>query len=226
MENYKDIETKYIGALRALLGVREATPAHIILLETGMPTLKDLVKKRTSTFVKKNIRTNNDDTPLVKSYNTCQEKGTKGYRYIKGLLDDPDSHSLEKLKDQFMSTPGTRAATYRSINPELVVHPVYTSAEYIEEKKRVTFTRLRVSSHRLKVETGRWSRTPRENRLCNCAMNTVQDENHVLLDCEKTSTIRMKYAINKEQYTSISDLMKNCEHMKLVNFVEECMNEF
>ena len=176
--------------------------------------------------VKKSIRTNIDDTPLSKSYKTCQEKGTKGYRYIKGVLDSPDSNSFEKLKDDFMSTPRTRAETYRSINPDLVVHPVYTSTDYIEEYKRITFTRLRVSSNRLKVETGRWSRTEREKRVCGCDMTSVQDENHVLFDCKKTNNVRTKYAINKELHKDISDLMKNCEHKKLVNFVEECMNEF
>ena len=64
------------------------------------------------------------------------------------------------------------------------------------------------------------------NRDCGCDMTSVQDENHVLFDCEKTNNVRTKYAINKELHKNISDLMKNWEHKKLVNFVEECMNEF
>ena len=57
-------------------------------------------------------------------------------------------------------------------------------------------------------------------------MTSVQDEKHVLFDCEKTNNVRTKYGINKELHPNISDLMKNCEPKKLVNFVEECMNEF
>ena len=223
-EHYKDIEQKYIGALRALLGVREATRADIILRETGMPTLKELVRKRTSTFIKKNIRGDIEDTPLAKSYKKCQDAGTKGYRYLKSVLDNPNCHTLDELKRTFNTVPGTRATTYRAINPEFQVHQVYTATNYIEESKRIVFTRFRLSSHRLKVETGRWSRIPRENRLCQCG--TVQDENHVLFDCEKTNRIREKYSINRELYGDIAELMGNCEYMKLINFVDECMDQF
>ena len=226
IESYSDIEKKYISALRALLGVREATPANIVLLETGMPTFKELVRTRTAKFVKKNIRADKDETPLAKSYKTCQEKSTKGYRYIKGVLDNSNDHTLDKLKEQFNSATGTRASTYRLLNPDYEVHPVYTSTEYIDEKKRITFSRLRLSSHRLKVETGRWSRIPRENRVCSCNAGAIQDEIHVLLDCVKTNRIREKYWIDRELYAGIGELMKNCEHQKLVNFIDECMNEF
>ena len=224
IENYKDVEQKYIGALRALVGVREATPANLILLETGMPTLKEIVRQRTVKFVKKNIRGDKEDTPLAKSYRTCQNKGTKGYRYIKGLLDNPNCDTLDNLKEKFSTETGTRAKTYRSINPDLQVHTVYTSTEYIEENKRITFTRFRLSSHRLKVETGRWSRIPRENRLCGCGSGQIQDE--MLFDCIKTKGIRDKYTVNKQLYKNVGELMEKYEYMKLVNFIEDCMNLF
>lgn len=35
-------------------------------------------------------------------------------------------------------------------------------------------------SHLLKVETGQWSRIPRENRVCKCGAG-VQNENHVIV---------------------------------------------
>ena len=227
VENYKDVEHKYIGALRALVGVRETTPANLILIETGMPTFKELVRNRTVKFVKKNIRGDKDDTPLAKSYRKCQNKGTKGYRYIKGLLDNSNQcDTLDGIKEKSSTETGTRARSYRLINPNLHVHPVYTSTEYIEENKRVTFTRFRLSSHRLKVETGRWSRTPRENRICGCGSGEIQDENHVLFDCIKTERIRVKYSVNKQIYEDMGKLMEECECIKLVNFVEDCMNLF
>ena len=224
VENYKGVEVKYIGAVRALLGVREATPADIVLLETGMPTLKELVRTRSVAFIKKNIRSDIDETPLSKAYKTCQNKSTKGYRYIKTLLDNPNNDTLDELKKKFATKPGTRSATYRSINPNLEVHKVYTATNYIEESKRITFTRLRVSSHRLRIETGRWSRLEREDRLCVCG--AIQDENHVLFRCTKTDAIRAKYAIDNDLYKDIGELMEKCEHMKLVNFVDECMKKF
>ena len=53
MENFKEAKKKYIEALKTLLGVSETTRYDIILLETGMPTLKELICYRTVKFLKK-----------------------------------------------------------------------------------------------------------------------------------------------------------------------------
>ena len=48
------------------------------------------------------------------------------------------------------------------------------------------------SSHRLKIETGRWARIDREDRLCQCGQ-AVQDEKHVIVDCPLVQDIRERY---------------------------------
>jgi len=48
------------------------------------------------------------------------------------------------------------------------VHCVYTTHQKIPEFQRVTFSRFRLSAHNLKIETGRWSRIPKERRTCPC----------------------------------------------------------
>ena len=175
----KPMEQLYISALKALLGVRETTHTDIVFLETGMPTLKELIRKRTSSFVKKNIRGDIDETPLSIVYQMCQMKGTPGYCYIKWLLDSEISDTLEELKAKFENETGTKATKYKEINPNLKVHPVYNTTTYIDERKRVVFTRFRVSSHSLKIETGRWSRIDSEDRVCDCDRGGVQDERHI-----------------------------------------------
>ena len=51
---------------------------------------------------------------------------------------------------------------------------------------RLTFKkRFRISSHQLRIETGRYENTPRNERLCLfCTSNKIEDENHFLLDCK------------------------------------------
>ena len=44
------------------------------------------------------------------------------------------------------------------------------------------FLRLRLSSHSFPIETGRWSRTYREDRLCT-RCNVLGDESHYIYDC-------------------------------------------
>ena len=62
-------------------------------------------------------------------------------------------------------------------------------------KFRYAFTRLRVASHRLEIEAGRWhktNRTPAEERKCvNC--NSLEDEFHFVLECSLYQDLRQIY---------------------------------
>ena len=180
-EQFKKLEKFYIGALKALLGVRETTRTDVVLIESGMPTSREFIRKKTASFVKKNVRGDIDETPLAKVYKMCERSRTPGYVHIKRILDYPEEKNLHDLKLRFTNEAGSKATTYREINASLSVHPVYRSNRYIDERKRVVFTKFRTSSHSLKVETGRWSRVLRENRLCGCGVG-VQDEHHVVFD--------------------------------------------
>ena len=50
------------------------------------------------------------------------------------------------------------------------------------------FTRLRVISHNLRIDTGR-SHVPREQRLCTCGLD-VQTEEHFLCQCQVSAHLR------------------------------------
>ena len=189
-----------------------------------MPTLKEFIRKKTASFVKKNVRGDIDETPLAKVYKMCERSRTPGYVHIKRMLDYPEKN-LHDLKLRLTNEAGNKATTYREINASLSVHPVYRSNRYIDERKRVVFTKFRTSSHSLKVETGRWSRVLRENRLCGCGVG-VQDEHHVVFDCAKSEDVRFKYGINVEVYGSVGELMDNHDCVDLVDFVNECMQLF
>ncbi len=76
------------------------------------------------------------------------------------------------------------------IVPGLDIHSVYTYPESIHDYLRIAFSRLYLSTHCLRVETGRWTRTPREFRVCLCDNVSLQDENHVMFNCHKTLEIR------------------------------------
>ena len=59
---------------------------------------------------------------------------------------------------------------------------------------RRLFTQLRISAHDLHIETGRYNKpekTPVSNRLCRfCNLNKVEDEFHVLMDCDFYKDLR------------------------------------
>ena len=51
--------------------------------------------------------------------------------------------------------------------------------------------KLRISSHKLRIETGRYDNIPREERLCNlCNCYRIEDETHFSLGCPSFPSIR------------------------------------
>jgi hypothetical protein len=74
------------------------------------------------------------------------------------------------------------------MNPDLEVHPMYRSNDP-SERARLTLTRFRLSSHNLAIEKGRWTRKPREERLCPTC-NVVQDELHAVRECRINANAR------------------------------------
>ena len=227
-EDLKEVNELYISAIKSALGVRDTTRNDTVLIESGMPTMNDLVRKRSNVFFKKQLLNHEnvfDEKPLIKIYRLCERERTGGFKYIKDVLASPTINRGHTLLQRFENETGTKAMTYRMINPELKVHRVYRCDQYIDERKRITFTRFRLSSHNLNVERGRWSRIARENRLCQCKLG-VQDEVHILFDCPDTLNIRENFQVSRETYTDIKGLMDELDVIQLVNFVERCVDVF
>ena len=61
---------------------------------------------------------------------------------------------LKKLATTVAESATSRYVTYREINPTLQRHIMYNDPN-VQEWARISFSRLRLSSHRLRVETGR-----------------------------------------------------------------------
>ena len=130
-----------------------------------------------------------------------------------------------EVKQKMNDSTSSKALKYKEMNPELNIHRVYESNVYIDERKRVVFTKFRTSSHSLKIETGRWARIKAEDRLCDCGKG-VQDESHVVFKCDHTGPIREKYAISEDLYENLSVLMNDHDPVQLVDFIDECMKLF
>ena len=58
---------------------------------------------------------------------------------------------------------------------------------------------LRMSSHKLETETGRYDNIPRDEMLCSlCNSNRIDDETHFSLDCPSFSSIREMFLSKPE----------------------------
>ena len=75
--------------------------------------------------------------------------------------------------------------------------------------------KIRCSSHKLAIETGRMLGIEREERICrDCNLNVVGDEYHFLIECQKHNEIRQSfisdfYVRNKSVFHFCKLLMGN-----------------
>ena len=78
---------------------------------------------------------------------------------------------------------GGRLQFYHSLKEEYSYEPYLSLIKNTAHRK--VFSQLRLSAHRLRVETGRHSNIPRDQRLCKSCGNTtaIEDELHFLFDC-------------------------------------------
>ena len=136
----------------------------------------------------------------------ARQASTKAVQYIDEVMQREPGYfgatSSEDLRSRISESMSSRRKTYCDFNPVFTTHRIY--AENIPEYLRVAVTRFRLGSHRLKIETGRWSRIPIEQRLCACG--AVQTEQHVLLHCPESEPIRrLSQNLN---FTNLNNLME------------------
>ena len=77
-----------------------------------------------------------------------------------------------------MSKGRYRFQIYHELNPELQQSPFITNLHPVSGD----IIKFRVGSHNLPIETGRWSRKLRADRLCTECM-VLGDEKHALYSC-------------------------------------------
>ena len=102
---------------------------------------------------------------------------------------------------------------------------------FLNKFQRSLITQLRIGILPLAVETGRYYRTPLENRVCQiCNDNLVEDEFHFVCKCTAYSDIRLRYFphFNKlfkiyemDVYEQFYNIIKTEKYKLLVNYINE-----
>ena len=183
------VKTLYLTAIKVVLGVRQSTPNDIALVEIGLPSLDTLVLTKQEKFFRNILekREHMLDDPFMHVFRLVADSSLGHHitRVALGRHVEPNDPA-----DNIRTAVGSKFAIYRVINPSLECPSIYTTACHrVPEYMRISFTRMRTSSHRLRVETGRWARLNRDERLCICGQD-VQDEEHVLQYCNVVDHLR------------------------------------
>jgi hypothetical protein len=194
-KDLRDAETLYNAGLKSLLGVRVTTCNDLMCVEAGEPGAKGYILQRQYNFLR-SLRARDSFSVsylhrVVQEAIQCRTPGGCAIEVVEACNTPPSAAELDRKRTSVSESVSSRRLAYKSLNPELSIHSVYSLR--VPEMSRLSFTRVRLSSHRMRFETGRWARIPAEERLCDCGQ--VQNENHVLLVCRLTRPLRERFAV-------------------------------
>ena len=109
---------------------------------------------------------------------------------------------------------------YNELNPELLPSPFLTSSN------ADSITRFRLGSHNLPIETGRWSRIKREDRLCKSCL-VLGDEKHFLFHCEDVPRNQEHVFADRLnevwKYKDVFELFKNLSNTVAQFMLQDCL---
>ena len=139
---------------------------------------------------------------MINVKNTWAYKVNEVLSKHEGTIEDCDLDVINKMKNNFTKMwseqlnknasknfEGNKLRCYREFKAEfayekyldIVMNPDYRKA----------LTKLRISDHKLEIETGRYQLVPSEQRKCKqCKHGSVEDEIHFLFICNKHDQLR------------------------------------
>ena len=125
---------------------------------------------------------------------------------------------IKSLTDHFIECWEHEKSSSSKLSFYNVCKKKFAKEPYLDVSKgfsrRYNTTKIRISSHDLEIECGRYNKITREARICTwCNMtmgiNVVEDENHLINDCDLYANVRNKL-INR---------LKNAPNSQLQNLI-------
>ena len=99
------------------------------------------------------------------------------------------------MKNKYVSYWNQTVQQSQKLSFYCTIKDDYSPSQYLvltrKNPSRKALVRFRISSHQLRIETGRYEKIARNDRICHfCTSNKIEDEIYFLLDCKAYSQIR------------------------------------
>ena len=210
-------------ALKRCLGVKNSVPNDIIYHELNIPDIIAKVMKQQQKFFAKIMLLEPEQAivrQLVDRYSAdeeyIQDQNSFLAHYMRLYADHMDSNTthnhiiesnISERLDRLQSAETTKISLYKEITNLEHNNALYQS--FVNDEIRMIITRWRLSCHKLRVETGRYTIpiTPRNERFCKVCP-VVEDELHALFHCPAHTFIRIKFHSLLCRYNTVT-LMLN-----------------
>ena len=209
-------------ALKCCLGVKSSVPNDIIYQELNIPDVIAKIRRLQQKFFAKIMTLEPEEAiarQLVDRFMAdeeyCDNEDSFLSYYLRLQADHMDNNTtpnniiendITERKNRLLNAESTRITTYREITNLESNDGLYKS--FVNDELRIAITRWRLSCHKLRIETGRYTYpiTPRDERLCKLC-RTVEDESHALFYCLAHTFIRMKFFPLLCKYTVVNQLL-------------------
>ena len=209
-------------ALKSCLGVKASVPNDIVYQELNIPdVIAKIIRLQQKFFAKIMILEPNEAIirQLVDRFMAdeeyCGDEDSFLAYYLRLQADHMDPNTtanniieknITERKNRLLNEETTRITAYKEITNLEYNSVLYNS--FVNDELRIVITRWRLSCHKLRIETGRYSYPiiPRDERRCRMCL-TVEDESHALFTCPAHSFIRMKFFPLLCRYTTVTLLL-------------------
>ena len=242
-----NLENFHICVLKRLLGVHKKTTNISILLETGTHpiTLSAHIQSikyffRLPTTAKNSLlgiyymkeKESTSQTDNFMKYIKCKlttigMTNIWNEQIIQGKDFSKDSKSIANIKTRLKDISSQTLISALSENTGKLTFLQQTKSTHNFEtylninnfENRRAISKLRTSSHKLEIETGRWNNIQRDQRRCkNCAMDKVEDENHFLFECQMHQKTRREFFDTIKQNMNM-DLSLSSNHREIFQHI-------
>ena len=207
------IERLHLSFYKQLLGVKKQTNTYAVHLETGtVPLIFHGIKSSVKNWER--IREKRCNTVLTAAYEEATKESLPWITSIKdkfeqnGLLQlfydteteveesrRPYNQLYKRLGDQYQQNAfedikreSGKLSLYSKLKTQRGIERYLTDISNV--RHRTAMTRLRMSSHPLSIEEGRYASTTRGERICPLCKKGVEDEVHFLVTCPMYKSIK------------------------------------
>ena len=209
----EDLESLYHSLIKLALGVRKSTANDLILIESGLVSLKGRIQCRQRKWYEKFIENLQPGSTRHSLFTFLLSQRSSFVRHYGKLLhnfesaDNIRSHFIQETKDKIIRL-ANKGSHYKY---ELYLHfnPQLKARDHMRDYSS-QFSKLCLSSHSMPIELGRWNRTPREDRLCiNCGV--LGDERHFIYNCptiERSELLDIPTLDELDNYDKLPSLLR------------------
>ena len=156
---------------------------------------------------------------ICKLEGVWDNQGSKYRHKTIRLLNNSLTDMYNKAWVNHINCPDSKLRTYKTFKLTTFLENYLLQITNIKTRKE--FTKLRISSHRLQIEMGRYSRpkTPLENRTCKlCNSSDVEDEKHFLLFCPFYQNERALLYNELKAFTIFDQLSREDKFLFIINY--------